>query len=191
MLEEKLIKLYTECLNELNSIGINFKDKDITIKTSKRNNKRYGCCRPSNPDKRYKVVVKKSIRRYIVKYENFKNYEIEISRWVLDLDDSIIKNTVIHELIHCMPYCNNHGEEFKKYAKLVNEKLGYNIARIGNKKEDFEKSHIKYIESEQYKYKIICTKCGSTFYRKRLSKDFTRKYRCSKCLGKLEVISAR
>ena len=28
-----------------------------------------------------------------------------------------IKNTIMHEIIHCFPYCNNHGSEFKKYAK--------------------------------------------------------------------------
>ncbi len=187
MLEEKLVKLYEECLKELNSIGIDFKNKDIKIKISKRNNKRYGCAKPSIPDKGYKIVVKKSFRKYIVKYENYKKYEIEISKWVLDLDDKIIKNTIIHELIHCLPYCNNHGEEFKKYARLVNEKLGYNITRVGDKKEDFKKSNIEYNEEEEYKYKIICIKCGKVFFRKRLAKNFTRKYRCSKCLGKLEV----
>ena len=40
--------------------------------------------------------------------------------------DIIIKNTIIHELIHCLPKCTNHGKEFKKYAKIINEKLGYN-----------------------------------------------------------------
>ena len=189
MLEEKLTKLYNECLEELKSIGITFDDKDITIKISKRNNKRYGCCKTLLPDDKYKVVIKKSLRKYIVKYENFKKYEIEISKWVLDLNDKIIKNTIIHELLHCLPYCNNHGEYFKKYAKLINEKLGYNITRAGNKKEDFEKSNVDFKESEQYKYRIICTKCGSTFYRKRLAKNFARKYRCSRCLGKLDVVN--
>ena len=191
MLEEKLKKLYNECLNELNNIGINFKNKEITIKMSKRNNKRYGCCKPSIPDEKYKVVIKKSFRKYIVKYENFKKYEIEISKWVLDLDEKIIKNTIFHELIHCIPYCNNHGKEFKKYAKLINEKLGYNITRVGNKKEDFANSNIEYEESEQYRYKIICKKCGNNFYRKRLNKNFTKKYRCSKCLGKLEIYNLK
>ena len=29
----------------------------------------------------------------------------------------------MHELIHCMPYCNNHGKEFKKYANIINEMM--------------------------------------------------------------------
>lgn len=50
------------------------------------------------------------------------------------INDGIIKNTIMHELIHCIPFCNDHGIEFKKYANYINEKLGYNISRVGNKK---------------------------------------------------------
>lgn len=107
----------------------------------------------------------------------------------MELDDQIIKNTIIHELIHCFPYCNNHGVEFKKYAKFINEKLGYDIARTGNKKQDFENSNVEYKEAEHYNYKVVCNGCGQEFYRKRLQKNFTRKYRCAKCEGKFKVIS--
>ena len=180
---EKLEKLYKECLEELNKIGIIFDNKDIKVYISRRNNKRYGCCKPEIPDEEYKEVTRKGFR-YIIRYENYKKYSIEISKWVMELDESIIKNTIIHELIHCLPYCNNHGKQFKKYADIVNTKLGYNITRVGNKKEDFKKSNLEYIEKEEYKYKIECKKCGKIFYRKRLQKNFVRKYRCSNCLGK-------
>lgn len=106
----------------------------------------------------------------------------------MELNDDIIKNTIIHELIHCLPKCTNHGAEFRKYAKIINEKLGYNITRTGNKKEDFKKSNVEYSEIEEYKYKIKCKECGQLYYRKRLNKNFTKKYRCGKCKGKLELI---
>ena len=184
---EKLNKLYIECLDELQSIGIEFKNKEIEIKKSKRNNKRYGCCKPEIPDENYKRIERKGYRR-IVKYDNYKKYTIEISPWVMELNDNIIKNTIIHELIHCMPYCTNHGEQFKIYADFINQKLCYNITRVGNKKEDYEKSQIEYIESEEYKYKIKCKKCGQIFYRKRLNKYFTQKYRCGKCRRQIRII---
>ena len=186
-MEEKLNKIYQECIQELNKIGISFKDKNINICISKRKNKRYGCCKTENPDEDYKEVTRKGFR-YTVRYYNYKRYTIEISKWVMMLDEKIIKNTIIHELIHCMPYCDNHGRHFKKYADIINKKLGYNISRVGNKKEDFEKSNLEYNEKEEYKYKIQCKKCGKIFYRKRLQTNFTKKYRCSNCLGKLEVI---
>lgn len=186
-MEEKLNRLYNESIEELKRIGINFDNKDISIKISKRNNKRYGCCKPSEPDENYKAITKKSLKGIIIKYENFKKYEIEISKWVLDLDEKIIKNTIIHELIHCLANCNNHGIHFKEYAKLINDNLGYNIARTGNKAEDYKKSNINYSEDIEYRYKIKCTNCGKVFYRKRLCKNFVKKYRCSKCFGRLEI----
>ena len=175
--QEVLNELFNECIKELEAIGITFKDNEINIIISKRNNKRYGCCRPEIPDENYKKVFRKGFK-FIIKYENYKKYTIEISPWVIELNDDIIKNTIIHELIHCMPKCTNHGEEFKRYAKLINEKLGYNITRAGNKKEDYEKSNIEYNEIENYKYRIKCKNCGQIFYRKRLNKNFTKKYRC-------------
>lgn len=188
-MEEKLQKLYEECLEELKSIGIdalNGNNGTIEIKISKRNNKRYGSCKQEQPDKHTKYYEKIGNKRYI-KYGKFNKHTIEISRWVIDLQDSIIKNTIIHEMIHCFPYCNNHGKEFKKYAKLINDTLGYNISRIGNKKEDYEKSGKEYNENIKYKYTIICKKCGQTFNRQRINKNLIYKYRCGICGGGFKI----
>lgn len=189
-MEQKLNKLYLECIKELNKIGIDILDKEqygvIQISFAKRNNKRYGCCKQEKPDKNFKVV-KKIGRRRIVQYEKFDRHYIEISKWVMELEDNIIKNTIMHELIHCIPYCNNHGKEFKKYAKLINESYGYDVSRVGNKRKDYEKSNIIYDEKVQYKYKIICNNCGQEFYRQRIIKNFIQKYRCGKCGNSFEV----
>ena len=193
-MEEKLNNIYNECLKELKDIGIDILNNKnvgiIDINISKRNNKRYGCCKQEEPDKSSKIIEKKGFKR-IVKYQIYKKHHIEISPWVLKLNNDIIKNTIIHELIHCLPYCNNHGKEFKKYAKYINQNLGYNIATLGNKKEDYIKSNIQYNENELYKYKIICNKCGQEFYRKRLNKNFLRKYRCGKCGSKFSAINIK
>ena len=190
-MDEKLNNLYEKCVNELKEIGINVLDTKkvgkIDIKVSKRNNKRYGCCKQEKPDKACKTVMRRAYKR-IIRYEKFEIHHIEISPWVMELEDKIIKNTIIHELIHCFPYCNNHGEEFKKYANYINSKLGYDISRTGNKKEDFEKSNIEYKEAEHYNYKVVCIGCGQEFYRKRMQKNFTKKYRCAKCNSKFIVV---
>lgn len=186
-MEEKLIRLYNESLDELFSIGINLKDEEkigkITISFSKRKTKRYGCCKQEDPDKATAYRIKR--RLY---FRKFNTHHIEISKWLMDLNEDIIKNTIIHELIHCIPDCNNHGKEFKKYAKLINDNLGYNISRVGNKLEDYKKSGQVLTEKEnKNKYQIICEKCGQTYYRQRLSKNFTRKYLCGICKGKFIV----
>ena len=54
-------------------------------------------------------------------------------------------------------------------------------------RKDYEKSNIEYNEVERYKYKVICKGCKQEFYRKRISRDFMRRYRCAKCGGELEV----
>ena len=39
---------------------------------------------------------------------------------------------------------------YKKYSEFINEKLGYNISRLGNKEEDY-KSRLKYQERKMEK----------------------------------------
>lgn len=191
-MEQKLYRLFSECVNELNKIGIDILNEKqygkIDISIAKRNNKRYGCCKQEEPDKSYKIVTKIG-RRRIVKYERFNKHHIEVSKWVLDLEDNIIKNTIMHELIHCIPYCNNHGTEFKKYANMINVNYNYDVSRVGDKKKDYENSNIEFNETKKYNYKIICKGCKQEFYRQRLDRNFTRKFRCAKCGGKFEIIA--
>ena len=186
-MQEKLEKLYRECITELEQININVLNNheigEIDIKIAKRNSKRYGCCKQKEPDKDSSYTEKRGRRKYI-KYYKFKKHHIEISKWVLDLNEKIIKDTIMHEIIHCFPGCNNHGAQFKKYAKYINENLGYNVTRLGNKEEDYKKSNLKYSEKINYKYKIFCKNCGQEFFRQRFNKNLIKHYRC-KCGGKL------
>lgn len=190
-MQEKLQRLYNECLKELKSININVIDNELVgevdISIAKRNSKRYGCCKQENPNKNFYTITGRG-RNKKIRYERFFKHHIEISRWVMDLDDKIIKNTIIHEIIHCFPSCNNHGNMFKSYASYINKRLDYNITRLGNKEADFKDSNLEYKESESaYQYIIQCKKCGEIIYRKRLKKDLIRKYRCGKCGGKLRL----
>ena len=182
-IQEKLIRLYNECIEELNTIEINVLAKEIgsiDIKINNRSKKRYGACKQEEPDKRYIRKLKVG-RKIVIQCDRFNKHHIEISRWVMDLNDKIIKNTIIHEIIHCLPYCNNHGKEFKQYSKVINEKLGYNISRLGNKAKDMRASNIDYEEKKpNYKYEIICQKCGQKVLRQRIVKNFAKKYRCRK-----------
>lgn len=194
-MNEKLENLYNECLDELKTIGIdiigNEKIGEVSINLAKRNAKRYGCCKQSKPVVSCYHIERRNHRRIKI-YDVFLKHDIEISKWVLDLNDDIIKNTIMHELIHCLPYCNNHGKEFKYYAELINKKLGYKIQRLGNRKEDYEKSNLKVDDSNiKYNYRIRCMNCGIVFGRQRLKKNFIRDYRCGKCKGKLELIEEK
>ena len=186
-MEEKLNRLYSECLEELKIIGINIDESKIKIKISKRSTKRYGCCKHQNPDLST-IYFERKGRKKVIKYRKYNSHIIEISMWVMNLNDEIIKNTIIHELLHTKDNCNNHGKEFKYYAKYINEKLGYNIKTLGNKEEDYLKSGLN-LSEEKYKYTIQCIKCKNIFYRQRFNVDKVNKYRCGKCRGKLIVIT--
>lgn len=186
-MEEKLERLYEECIQELEGAGLKILDNDeigeIDIHIAKRNNKRYACCKQENPNSKYY-----HIKNHKIVYDSFDKHHIEVSRWVMDLEEKLIKNTIFHEIIHCFPFCNNHGKTFKKYAKWIEDKLGYSIQTVGNKEEDYAKSNLIYQkEEEKYLYQIACQKCGIIIYRKRLRKDFIKKYRCGKCGGKLKL----
>lgn len=194
MEEQRLEILYQQCLEQLQSIGIDMQNEDIVgkidIKLTTRASKRYGCCKQENPDKRYKTVAKKGYHK-IIKYEKYQNHHIEISSWVMKLNDDIIKNTIMHELIHCIPFCNNHGKEFKKYANYINQKLGYHITTKGNIQEDYKVSKLEYKEDVNYKYKIECQSCGQIIYRKRFNSNLIKRYRCGKCKGKLKLVEVK
>ena len=58
---------------------------------------------------------------------------------------------------------------------------------FGNKEKDYKASDVEYKEEKHYNYKIECEHCGYTFYRQRMNKNFTKKYRCGKCMGKFLV----
>lgn len=193
-MEQKLSKLYNECILELKGIGIKVLNNrdigDIEIGISKRNNKRYGVCKQRSPDEKTKYI-KRLKKQKIIKYGRYNKHYIEISPWVMELEESIIKNTIIHEIIHCFPYCNDHGDEFKKYGKYINLKLGYDISRTGNKEEDYKKSNLIYKEDKTYNYKIECKECGQIIYRDRCNRDFSEKYRCGKCGGKFVIYKGK
>ena len=78
-MEEKLNRLYLECINELNSIGIDVLDKEIigkiNIDISNRSTKAYGYCKQEEPDKKYKSIKIYNYKR-IVTYQKFKVHNI-------------------------------------------------------------------------------------------------------------------
>ena len=88
-----------------------------------------------------------------------KGWEIEISDRLLteDATQEALMDTFIHELLHTVKGCQNHGPVWKAYAKVLNDKYGYNIKRCTTAE---EKGMPKYTHQIQAKYKITCLGCG-------------------------------
>lgn len=75
-----------------------------------------------------------------------------------DTDDDALMNTLLHEYLHTCPKCFNHGKEWKRYAKIVNDKYHYNIqTRTSSEEKGLDKSLL-------YKYELSCPECGHTWY---------------------------
>lgn len=88
-------------------------------------------------------------------------FVISISQVILR-DEEMLKTTLAHELVHTCPDCFNHGPEFVKIGKMVEEKLGITIST-----KDFD---ISEIIKQRAKYALICPQCEYHRYLQRKSK---------------------
>lgn len=162
-----LIELANECMVELDDIGIQYAEV-IHWEVNTRAKKRWGLC-TYNPNGSYTISIS--------------------SRLLADdvaVDGAI--NTIIHELLHTVKGCMNHGENWKREASKVNRAYGYNIKRCSSA----EEKGVEPIENtpKAIKHQFKCKDCGQIINRIRES-DFTKHYkdyRCGHCNGKFEKI---
>ena len=101
------------------------------------------------------------------------SYFITVSKPLLNTNNiKLIKETLIHELIHTCKNCFNHGNNFKYFMYAVNNRTDYNIT-IGSNNKEYAEQVNKIKISRKPKYKITCVKCGTVTYRNRLQKNVT------------------
>jgi len=114
-------------------------------------------------------------------------YDIQINELLLVKDKGHeAMTTVLHEMLHTVKGCFNHGPKWKELADLVNKNYHYNIKRTtscdekGIKEDDFRK--VRYI--------LECQGCGYKIKRTKKSKIIKNPehYLCGKCRGKLKRI---
>ena len=78
------------------------------------------------------------------------------------VNEDIIIQTLLHELIHTMDGCFNHGKNFKYYARIINNKYGYNISRTT----DSSKFGVE-LPKRKNKFEIVCNNCGAVWHYKK------------------------
>ena len=96
-------------------------------------------------------------------------------------DNFEIEKTMVHELIHTIPGCNNHGPNFKRYAGLINRHYPeYNVSTYYTSDSD-ETENIA--DTKKPKYVVTCETCGAKtyFYRKCKTLDIISRCTCKKC----------
>ena len=136
-------------------------------------------------NKEVKVGWGKSVRSYgtctkIGKKANGKTlYEIKINKEYIAVAASReVHNTIMHECIHCVDGCMNHGNKWKTIAQKVNR--SYDFSTI--KRTGYDPAYNQILEAH-YRYIAVCDRCGHAFRWMRKSHIFvscsTGKARCS------------
>ncbi len=108
---------------------------------------------------------------------------VEVSSRVLE-DPELLRLTLVHELLHTCPGCQDHGPRWKACAQLASRALGLELRRtvqVENPPGPLRREEVKYV--------LECESCGAVIQRKRLSKAVKApwRYRCS-CGGRLKRI---
>lgn len=155
-----LQEIYKECVQECKNAKIPIRD-DKVIKVYSENDEfldSYGIC----------TVHKLNI-----------TFDIYINPMLLDEKCPIeeLKEVVVHELIHTCPRCYSHGKTWMKYAKMMNDKYGYELTTNKDTDAIFHKS-LPII------HHYFCPDCGSLYNMRIEDSDYFNKdilYQCPFC----------
>lgn len=153
---KNLQKHYETAYNMVTGAGIQLRPKNsIQLKPSKAKSY-FGACLRKNDE-----------------------YTIKISEIAFQLGEKEVINTLIHELLHTVEGCFNHGYKWQNYAYKINRLYNLNIARTSSG----EGLQI------DYKYEIQCQECKNIIGRHKKSKviEQPENYRC-KCGGDFKRI---
>ena len=115
------------------------------------------------------------------------NFEIRISKYIMNNPEKDLMQTIVHEVLHSVPGCMNHGAQWKKAAEIMNKAKGYDISRLtSTSAANLTKEH----QAVLTRYVVACADCGNEIYRQRKSKliNYPELYTCGVCGGELERI---
>ena len=95
-------------------------------------------------------------------------------------------STIVHELIHTVKGCMNHGDKFHKIADICNKAYDLDIGTYTSKN---ELEACREYRLKTARYIVQCTKCGNTIFRSRNCDliRYTNLYSCI-CGGELKRV---
>ena len=165
--------LIKQCIAKLNALNLPISN-DILFKTNTGFSK-YGFCKKTPKGETAFVIA--------------------INKWFED--DLGLEETIMHELVHTIDGCYNHGAKFHKYAEMINQEYNLNIAVIGNYKLNERAyknkgSKRKVFETKDYNPKTMvlmyCPGCNRQFAIKNTAIKFNSRWVCKKCNKRLLYI---
>lgn len=142
-----------------------------------------------------KISINKRLKKALGRCNKNRGiYNIEINETYLRVGNpQNIHNTIMHECIHCVEGCFNHGPKWKAVANKVSQLYPqYSINRAS-----YDKEYGKVLEEgpSSYKYQIVCGDCGCKMDKyKRWSKTLEsifwaeEKYQCGRCKSRKLIV---
>ena len=121
------------------------------------------------------------------------DFTIMINSALLDIRNPFdtVMNTVLHEMLHTIAGCMNHGEKWKRYAaRIEKEYPEYHITRTASYKAEGVCAESIAQMTVQKKYAVVCEKCGKIckrYSRKTGAAKNPERYTHSMCGGKLRL----
>lgn len=114
---------------------------------------------------------------------------IRISEYHIKDDEQEVFATLLHELIHTVKDCSNHGPNFKHWAQVLTEATGIEIGVVGHSKSCSKMRRIKTARSNKG-HLVKCEGCGCQWRRTRHSNLTLHPelYHCNGCGGKLTLV---
>jgi len=82
------------------------------------------------------------------------SYTVKLSRKAHPTPESV-RHTIAHELLHCCKGCQNHGELWKRYGRMMEKAYGYKELAKRCCKMELSDQNI-----DNYHYFIKCASCG-------------------------------
>lgn len=125
--DERINRMMAECIVLMKDLGVPIAESIAPEVRLKGFRAAYGRCCP-----------KGSLKNY-TEYD----YYIEISGFARNNTERSLRNTLIHELLHTVPGGLCHTGEWKKWARYVSAKTGYNIHRFDGDDTEQDKKNIR------------------------------------------------
>ena len=121
-----------------------------------------------------------------------KCFEIHIAKYLFNMNKKIILEVLLHELIHTVVDCFNHGNKFTSIMNKINKAENLNISVVLDSDEMAQTLVANNAINSFHKYEIICANCGKHLaYVDRKSHNIIKYpflYSCKACGGKIGII---
>ena len=100
-------------------------------------------------------------------------YQIDINSHFAEIYPEGVRNTIMHELIHSLQGCMNHGNKWQTIAKLVNNTLHYNVTTTSYY-EKYQKYYNAHSNKSTNNYTLTCAPCNHKWNYKKRTKLITK-----------------